>query len=304
MKNYYLPGFLENQHMYKIFLFFKEHHPECFYDNVNISKIYGIFPGCIWNGGSAWYGGGFTRSLIQDTFGWYKEKGVQLQLTCTNPILEERDMYDRLGNAILEEACNFQNVEVLVSNDIMEKHIRENYPTLPVDKSIIATTRDREILLPEDYIKLADEYNMVVFPRKYSKDWEFLNQIPQDKRNKFEILCTDPCSIHCPRLYTHYEDLGKSQLFLPCENTLECTSFHPNNPFKEKTYQKKYQISVEELAQYEEAGYSEFKISGRIHLAMAILRVVPYLIKPEYQLDIMLQMFDYVKEVDCPPDFS
>lgn len=65
---------------------------------------------------------------------------------------------------------------------------------------------------------------MIVLPRRVLKDFDFLNSIPIEKRNKFKILCNDPCPINCPFLYEHYKNYGKVSLFEESGNAslLEC----------------------------------------------------------------------------------
>jgi hypothetical protein len=306
MIHYYCPGFVESQKAYKILFWLRDNASQCFYENVQISKIYGCFPNMIWNGGSYWFGPCLSRNQIIDYFEWYSHQNVQLQLTFTNPILEETDLYDRYCNAILEIASNYDFVEVLVSSDILEKYIRSKYPNIKIDKSIIATTRDRESVNDslKGYLQNLETYNMCVLPRKHGKNFDFLNQIPEDKRNRFEILATDPCPINCPRLYTHYEDMAKAQLWIPggVEHS-HCTTIHPDNPFKQWQYRNQ-RISYEELHKYEELGFTEIKLSGRTDMIQMIITVVPYLIKPEYQQDVYAALLNDFKDYLIQPDFS
>ncbi len=307
MINYYCPGFVESQRAYRILFWLRDHAPQCFYDNVRIKKIYGNFPNMIWNGGSYWFGPVMSREDVRQYFNFYSDKDVTLQLVCTNPILEETDVYDRYCNMILDEASHWDFVEVLVSSDILEKYIREKYPHMHIDKSIIATTRDRDSDDDslEGYLKTLDDYNMCVLPRKYSKNFEFLEKIPVDKRDRFEILVTDPCPITCPRLYTHYTDMARVQLYEDIDkDSIGCTSFHPENPFHRWTY-RKYQSSYEELCEkYEPLGFTEIKISGRTSMVQMVIMMVPYLIKPEYRSDIYYDLFSYLETGVVPPDFS
>lgn len=305
MINYYMPGFYECQTAYKRYFYLRDHYPECFYDNVNIKKIYGCFPNMIWNGGGAFFGLGVSRQEIYDTFHFYADKGVQLQITCTNPVLEESDVYDRFGNTVLQIASEFDFIEVLVSSPILEEYIRKTYPKLKIDKSIIATTRDRDTDSDnlEFYLGQLEKYNMIVFPRKYSKDIDFLTSVPEDKRDKFEVLATDPCPIYCPRLYSHYEDMGRRQLL--CANgELGCTSFNDGYPFKSKKFVK-FQMKYPELVEtYEPLGYTEIKISGRIFMTDMVLLTSEYLIKPEYRHDVMVFLFEPYRNIPVYPDFS
>lgn len=99
--------------------------------------------------------------------------------------------------------------------------------------------------------------------------------------------------------------MGRAQLYIPgAEAVTDCTGFNPDDIFHERIY-KKHQITYQEICDvYEPMGYSEFKISGRIRMVGAILRTVPYLIKPEYQLDVYLQLFQCYSDFDILPQFD
>lgn len=311
MINYYCPDFFEGQFAYKNFTWLKQHFPECFYDNVTIKSIFGNFPGAIWNGGGFMGGEQTPLHLIRQVFQWYNNQGLFLQLTCTNPLLQETDVYDRYCNAILREASNFSNITVLVSSPILEAYIRKTYPSLKIDKSIIAPTielntkyNDLKILINE-----LDEknYNRIVIPFKYSKKTEYLIQtIPEDKRNRCEILVNDPCPITCPRIGDHYKEFAKVQLFENeyDYNKMKCMFYNPEDPFfSYKTRQ--YQHSYQEISELLEPNlFSEIKISGRGSTSSVILATVPYLIKPEYQHNVYMLMFSYVSDVSGGLEFD
>lgn len=297
MINYYCPGFAESQPAYQVLFCLRDEYPECFYPNVRIAKIYGNFPNMIWNGGSCWYGENLDGPAIRRYFEWYSTKDVTLQLVCTNPILTEYDLHDRYCNAILKIASEYDFVEVLVSSPILEEYIRNLYPHMKIDKSIIATTKQNNTELDtlENYLSLTEQYNKCVLPRKYTQDLNFLKQIPEDKRDKFEILVTDPCPITCPRLYSHYESLAKGQMYIDegCEDDRGCTMPFSESPFRNYTY-RKYRYSYEQIVEnLEPLGFTEIKLSGRLNMITTILAIVPYLIKPEYQRDVYTGLFMY-----------
>lgn len=295
MINYYMPGFVESQPAYAHLFYLRDKAPQCFYDNVCIKKIYGAFPNMIWNGGSYWFGPVMTPDVVRQYFEWYKDKGVILQLVCTNPVLTETDVYDRYCNMILEIASQYPFTEVLVSSPYLEKYIQEKYPHMPIDKSIIATTRDRDTETDslEHYIADVEKYNMCVLPRKYTRNVDFLKQIPEHLRDRFEVLVTDPCPITCPRLYSHYEDMARVQLYEQVEkSTAFCTGINPDNPFRKWTY-RHMRVQYDELTKvYEPLGFTEIKLSGRTSMVQMAVTTVPYLIKPEYREDVYMDLLN------------
>ena len=298
MANFYCPGFFENAIIYKELEYYKREFPFCFNDNAKITHVYGCFPCCIWNGGSCWVDVPATRQIIRDCFSWWKNyTNIIIQITFTNPVLKETDVYDRYSNAILDEAVEImgkERLEILVSSSILEKYIREKYPIIPITKSIIGMTgNEKECSSVENYIEELKTYSKIVIPRKKVNDEDFVLNFPQELKSKIELLCTDPCDINCPRLYSHYEDMSKKQLWEDVsEDKVYCTSFQ--NPADETFKYSKfaiYQITPFEIQAYESLGWTEFKISGRISSAITPLQIVPYLIKPEFTKDVLINIY-------------
>lgn len=298
MANFYCPGFYENAIIYRELEHYKRNYPYCFYDNVQITHVYGCFPSCIWNGGSCWIDTPVPRSVMRDVFYWWKDNtDITIQITFTNPVLEDTDVYDRYSNAILEEAVSIlgeDRLEILVSSPILEQYIRNKYANIPITKSIIGMTgMENDCKEIEDYVSQLNIYPKIVVPRKKVNDKEFILNFPNELKNKVELLCTDPCDINCPRLYSHYIDMSRKQLW---ENVVDdstnCTAFatDEDRAFKYSKYLI-YQITPMEIAAYETLGWTEFKISGRLTSAIAPLQVVPYLIKPEYVKDVLSMVY-------------
>lgn len=236
-----------------------------------------------WNGGSYNYTTRANTQYIIEIINFFQEQNIPLKFTLTNPVLELVDCYDRYSNTILALAENELN-EILIVSPILENFIRNKYPNYKINRSIISTTGQEETL--DNYLQELEKYNKIVLPRRLVKDQEFLLSIPVELRNRFELLCNDPCDINCPRLYSHYEDLGYAQLgSAQALNVIQCSSWY-ETPFK---YAKnfKYQISLNEINNfYKPNQFSEFKLSGRGININIILSIVPYLIKPEYQRDM------------------
>ena len=307
MINYYCPDWYNNQAYYALLFKLRDSGGQCFYPNVQIHTIFGCFPNCIWNGGGYSFAPGIKLNMIYAYFDWYADKGVRLQLTLTNPMLEETDVYDRYGNAILQAACEYDYIDVLVTSPILEEYIRTNYPQLRINKSIISTTqvKDTEQDTLEYYLNCAEEYDMCVLPRKYSKKPEFLSQIPEDKREKFEILVNDPCPLYCPNIGTHYKEFGLVQSYQACDNgQCECSMIPSENPYKQWMFRKD-QLNYEEICEIlEPLGFTNIKLGGRGSYLIGVLQTVPYLIKPEYRTDVYKEALSEFMGTFVPPNFS
>lgn len=306
MINYYCPDWYYNQPYYDLLFSLKKLGGQCFYPNVRIDTLFGCFPNCIWNGGGYSFDSGITLNIIYDYFNYYADKNITLQLTFTNPILEETDVYDRYGNTILQAASEYDYIHILVVSEILEKYIREKYPTLKIDKSIIATTEKLET--GQDnlsyYLDCLKKYNKCVLPRKYGKDIDFLKQIPLEDRSRFEILVNDPCPLYCPYIYNHYEEMGKIQLYLSGDlAACKCKMISDENPYKQWTHRKD-QLKYDEICTtLEPLGFTNIKLGGRNSYITGVLQTVPYLIKPEYQTDIYKNAFHDLLNATVKPSF-
>lgn len=209
----------------------------------------------------------------------------------TNPILEERDMYDRYCNAVLERFLKYPNNAILVSSPILKDYINKNYPEAKVDWSIVSTTRPENI--NSNFNEKIKEYNRIVLPRKYVKDFNFLKTLNEEDRGRYELLCSDPCPVNCPRLATHYEEYARVGLFQTDNMDIRCTGLDKNDLFH-LTYICD-QITPKEINNYLELGYNRFKLSGRKNAHTVFYQLLKYTAKPEYQYELAFYFISRVK---------
>lgn len=235
----------------------------------------------IWNGGT-FFPGIASIDVVCQVRDFYHNLGIPLKLTLTNPLLTKEDCYDRYCNKIVELFETGEN-EILVASPILEEYLRKKYPNYKFNRSIVASKDD------VNYEDLLDRYSMIVLPRRKIKDFDFLNSIAPENRSRFELLCTDPCPIDCPRLYTHYEDYARTTLYETSPRTPinKCSTFDAEDAVIQKMAFAQYQISYQEIIEkYVPLGFTEFKISGRGSAQSALFAVLPFLIQPQYQLAV------------------
>lgn len=281
MKNYHCPNFFDHQKQIFIIKDLLNQYPYAFVDNVNIGSAYGVFPNMIWNGGG--WAAGITQDLgqIKDILEFYRMSEIPIRLTLTNPTLDEIDCLDKYCNSVLTIASDFSNVEILINSPILEKHIKTFYPNFILNKSILAGANNSTI---NEYLDDCKKYHNIVLPRRFNKDFNFLNQIPINMRNRFELLCTDPCPVNCPNLYSHYDITGDFQRGVNLDKRNLFCSHKFKTPFMLSEYQA-HQISLQEIETvYEPMGFSEFKLSGRSNIT-GIVNMIFYFFKPEYYRD-------------------
>lgn len=277
MINLYCPDFYVGKDIYALLHSLKQQYPEAFYEDVTIKKIFGNGPGSIWNGGGTSFSPFATREELEEIKNLYEQLQIPLQITFTNPMIEEQHLSDTYSNLIFDIFDNGIN-EFLVSNSLLENYLRQKHPQCKIARSIVNTPTDL------DWVSLLDTtYNTVVLPRRYTKDFEYLDKIPVDYRNRMELLCNDPCPIDCPRLYSHYELYGKKMLFQPIDNSLvPCTNEKLDTmPFR---FNIDGLVTIDDIRQlYIPKHFTEFKLSGRGSKTSILTSVIPYLVKPKYQ---------------------
>lgn len=275
------PGFYTGFNIYKTLLELQQTAPECFNSNVIIESIFDTFPNMIWNGGTVNQGYQPSLEKIKKIINFYYENNTEIALTLTNPSLVKEDLYDRYCNKIVS-LCENENNSILVSSPILEEYIRNKYPKFKIKRSIIASNKNI------DYLSILNKYDKIVLPRRQVKDFKFLESIPVEIRNRFELLCNDPCPITCPYLYKHYNGFAKITLYeeVTSKDILECKTLKNDDPLKHFHY-KDEQITYNEINEkYLPLYYNSFKLSGRNDVFTIIFSIVPFFFKQEYQLEL------------------
>lgn len=275
------PGFYTGFNIYKTLLELQQTAPKCFNSNIVIESIFDTFPNMVWNGGTINQGYQPSLDKIKEIIDFYYKNNIEIALTLTNPLLTKEDLYDRYCNKIVS-LCENENNSILVSSSILEEYIRNKYPKFKIKRSIIASNKNI------DYLSLLNKYDKIVLPRRQIKDFKFLESIPIEVRNRFELLCNDPCPITCPYLYKHYNGFAKITLYeeITSEDILKCKTLKSDDPLR-NFYYKDDQITYNEICKkYLPLSYNSFKLSGRNDIFTIIFSIVPFFFKQEYQLEL------------------
>ena len=286
-----MPDFVEGYSVYELFMKLFKECPYAFYPNQKIMSVFGIFPNCIWNGGSHDNPPVFfTYDRMKEVIDAYNDvMGLPVRFTFTNPCLEEKHFYDTYANLMVELAHNGKN-EIIVSNNLeFENYLRKNYPNYRYIKSIKATEKEPCFI--------EDKYYMTVMRRAMNNNWTYLETIPEDKRDKIEFLCGDPCPDGCPRIYSHYKIHGMKQLGYGKDYLgIECSMEDIKGLFQNKyvTGLKTY-ISRESIWEnYVPRGFINFKLSGRFDTGTIISNLVDYMVLPDYKTDVYTMLINAV----------
>lgn len=275
-----LPDFANGLTAYTVLLSLKQKHPEIFYEDVEISNIFGCFSGSIWNGGSLFLGRNNNADEIKNLIYFYNyEHNVPLRFTFTNPHITEKECYDTYSNLIAQYAHNGMN-EILTVSPILEDYLRNTYPNFKYCRSIIGTHE-------QEYF--ADEkYYVSVMRRAKNNDWDYLNKIPQIERSKIEFLCNDPCPDNCPRIYSHYREYGAATLKQENNSKCDCTMMEVKGDFPIHFARTLKSFITRDMIinDYLPKGFKHFKLSGRGDIGGIINYLTEYMIRPEYQNDV------------------
>lgn len=284
MINYYIPDFFWHFNVNLRLLELMREESEIFYDDFKIGAVFGNFPNCIWNGGSYFSGRFVDQGEMLDILARFNLHGVPLRLTMTNPLITKDHLNDTYSNYIMRNIENGFN-QVLVCSPILEAHIRENYPTYPIVRSILAA----ENIYYDD----SDKYFMSVLRKHKNNDLKFLKQIKN--KDKIEILVNETCEENCPRAYTHYLEYAQKTLLEKESNELNMKCSYDRKWEFKKFHESSLCLTRDKIKNiYEPMGFKHFKLSGRGSHGKIVIWYAHYMVKPEYKEDFINLMFDSI----------
>jgi len=273
---FHLPGIFEHSKVYGTLVGLYLNNRHFFMDNLEIGSIYGSPGCCIWNGGRMLTTPTYKKELVQIMEGM-REANIPVRFTFTNCLLEEKHVYDAYANFVTSLYHNGHN-EILCNSPILEKYLRENYPKYKFISSTTKRILDPELLNKE----LEKDYKLVVLDYDLNKNKKLLKKIRYKK--KIELLCNAVCMPNCPRRAEHYINISKAQLELDPDGVMPCE--HSGCPFY-KVKLKEHFLGRQEINQYLQQGFCNFKLEGRSNHVLDLVEILLYyLIKDEYQDEV------------------
>jgi collagenase-like PrtC family protease len=284
---FHLPGLRYNYPLNMFFVGLQSLHHEYFREGVKIASFFGVFPTALWNGGRFCYDDQCDATFVREVVKNINSKGIPIRYTYTNPMLTENDLDDEYCNFCMKAADNGMN-EVLVVSPILEKYIREKYPSYKINSSTCKEIRDIDSLQEE----LEKDYNLVVLDYNMNNHFDILEKI--NRKEKCEILVNSCCTPDCPRRAQHYKTIAKQQWIIlknrnnPTDNKIPIPGWHCeygdyNSIHTIKDYPT--YVSPDDIwNKYVPMGYVNFKIEGRTaNLFQLVDTYCHYMIKPEYE---------------------
>lgn len=246
--------------------------------NIPIDYVFGSIP-CLFQGGH-------INSHDMDlnpsfkVLEHYMELGIGCRLTFSNHLLEKWDLRDKKSNRLLEylNSHNSNRNGVIVSSDLLAKHIRKNYPNLQLIASVIKPAVEvgwgKES--PDYYNHLFDLYDIIVVNIARTKEPAYLKCITYP--NRVEFIANSHCYPNCQYSAKHYETvarLGMDHLNAAKQSDaariskgLEelCKKQRSSNPFNCT------RLNNEQINELIEMGFIHYKIEGRNFPFPALLR--------------------------------
>lgn len=273
---WHLPGLCYFRFLNQVLLNLMEKYPESFYDGYKIASVYGTFPGAIWNGGRSVFGL-TSKTDMGKIIQSYNQKGVPVRFTWTNTLLEEKHLNDTYCNLIMEQANNGMN-QVLANVPVLEEYIRNTYPDFKVISSTTKRMVDKEALKAE----MKKDYHLVVLDYDLNHDEETLSML-EPYADRVELLVNEICVPGCPMRKAHYENQSRAQLTYDPNLPFKCPHDTSHRNFAECQKRPAF-ISREQIAEYVERGFVNFKIVGRgLPMDFAKESYLYFLVKEEYQ---------------------
>ena len=261
----------------------QEWYPEAFYDGYVISEIYDAFPGCIWNGRTANFGGEiWDRPSIENFRDDVEAQGWTVNLTWNNHLVKGTDVYDRYCNMITDVFHNGKHAITVSSPDLFE-YLRNKYPNFRYYQSVIQTEKDNQ------FVKKADGYEVWLWNRHLNNNWDELLKVPMEDRDKIEFLCNDACTPICNRM-KHYNRIDQGILDRInmddwCNGMDMCTIDHDFMVFNGLRWGTN--INYLQIPKYVENGFKRFKLCSRGDDPILCLhKNLKYFVKPQFFDDI------------------
>ncbi|MCR4788064.1 MAG: hypothetical protein K5888_05740 [Lachnospiraceae bacterium] len=272
---WHLPGFCVFFYMNQVIINLMKEYPDKFNDGYAVGSVYGTFPGAIWNGGRAVFGI-TSRGDMQKIIKTYNDFGVPVRFTWTNSLIEEKHLNDTYCNLIMETADNGKN-QVLVNRIVLEDYLREKYPGFKFISSTTKRITDPSKLIME-YEK---DYELVVLDYDLNHDTDVINSL-KEYASRTEILVDEICFPNCPKRKAHYADESRAQLLFEKGTSYDCPNTKTIPSFNECKKRPAF-ISREELPEYIDKGFVNFKLVGRgLPRNMVEDSYIYYLVKEEH----------------------
>ncbi len=285
---FHLPGLFEFYDFYKAFLPLFYNHREYFYDWCDIASLYGAPADCIWGGGR--FGAEYDNTA--EAAALINEYGISARLTFSNSLIREEHLSDTKCNrlcALFEKSGTVEN-GVVIHSDLLLEYLKKNYPGLYFVSSTTKVLTDFRDF--SDELK-RDDFRYVVPDFRLNRQFDKLNILSQQEKDKTEFLCNECCNIGCKDRKQCYENVSRRILGEDCPEH-RCTAPNADEGYSFSHAMKNPSfISADDIREiYLPNGFTNFKIEGRgLGTAIILEFLLFYMVKPEYQLQVREKIY-------------
>jgi hypothetical protein len=306
MKIYYhLPGLFEFYDLYKAFLPLFREHREYFYDWCGIGSIYGAPSDCIWGGGRVGFGDAEPRKVAE----LMKEYGISARFTFSNSLIRKEHLADTRCNKLCKlfesgadtnadksrenpNANEIRTVQngIIVHSDLLLNYIKSKYPNYYFVSSTTKVITNFEQFKTE---LDNEEFRYVVPDFRLNKQFDNLNALTNEQKQKVEFLCNECCWFGCYDRKKCYENVSRKSHGENCEDHI-CVSPTAQRGYRFSDAMKNPGfIGIEDIQNiYAPAGFRHFKIEGRsLGSALILEFLLYYMTKPEHQLKVREEIY-------------
>lgn len=287
--NFHLPGAFEYFYIYKLLIPMFFNNTKMFYDFVNIYCVYGVPAYFPWAGGR----NGFPLkkySKYTDVKNFYKSYNIPVSITATNLLLSETDLNNKYCNKVLEY-YNEPGNSVIVSNELLHKHIRKNYKNY-----LLISSTTKCLNAEETKREYNNDYDIVVLDYNLNNNWDFLNSLSEEEKSKSEFLINHACGIKCPRRKQHYITISQMNLYNIENKVYDFSRCKWQDITFFESMKRPYILTINRIQnEYLPKGFTHFKIEGRNQNNLNLIYALThYLVKPEYHEEIIYYLFYYL----------
>ena len=262
-------------------------HPDWFYDNIEITSVYGCLPAMPWSGCRIINPKTWCNPVTADIYNLrdaYYELGVNLRHTYTNSQLTE-NIFQDYRSLQWTEACHKEGNSIILVDEKLKTFLHEKFPLYNFVWSTSLCCKDIDV------INKLSQHDMIVldYNLNYSGIFDQLKN-PQN----IEIMLSESCPDNCPYRYSHYQIESRFILNEEKDRNLVLTCLHPKTrhaTFYDYLEKNKATLTVEQINELNQKyGLENFKIAGRDYDEVTYIEsLMYYLIKPEHK--------DYVRQL-------
>lgn len=285
---YHLPGLFEFYELYRVFLPIYREHREFFYDWCDIGSIYGAPEDCIWGGGRTSFGSQSPEKVLE----LVQEYDISARLTFSNSLLRTEHLSDRKCNELCDLFGENEDKKngVIIHSDLLLDYLKKNYKGFYFVSSTTKVITDFEKFQNEVD---RDEFQYVVPDFRLNKDFDKLNNLSENQKDKVEFLCNECCSPDCKVRKLCYENVSHKNLGEECPEH-HCTSLDDGVGYSfSRAMTNPTFISINDIKNiYLPMGFSNFKIEGRgLGSALILEFLLYYMTKPEYHINLREKIY-------------